>query len=189
MELFMENVIVEVGFKLNQTLDFYIEMLEKKELKLMFNCITHDKYYTKTNLNGLSEAEIKKSCVRIRKIYKINEKIKEKKSFKEIKLLLAGYKKIIDTKKVDYQYGNENMKSRIQLQNIDNIGLLVYYDNPDYYDLTAEEQRKKLIDDLNNYGFNINYNELGLDKLRTLYYKEEKFSLNQSDQIVTGESK
>ena len=41
-------------------------------------------------------------------------------------------------------------------------------------------QRKKLLDDLNLYGFNIKYDELGLDKLRTLYYKKEMFSKNQN---------
>ena len=47
-------------------------------------------------------------------------------------------------------------------------------------ELPLEEQRQKLIDELNSYGFNFNYNDLGLDKLRTLYYHEEKFSKNQN---------
>ena len=73
-----------------------------------------------------------------------------------------------------------NMKSRIQLQDIDKIGLVLYYDNPDYYHLPLDEQRKELIDELNSYGFDFKYDELGTDKLRTLYHKEKKYSLNQN---------
>lgn len=72
------------------------------------------------------------------------------------------------------------MKSRIQLQDIKDIGLLLYYDNLDLYELSLEEQRKKLIDELNNYGFDFKYSDLGLDKLRTLYYKKEMYSKNQN---------
>ena len=38
----------------------------------------------------------------------------------------------------------------------------------------------KLIDELNSYGFHFKYNDLGLDKLRTLYYGKEMFSENQN---------
>ncbi len=34
--------------------------------------------------------------------------------------------------------------------------------------------------ELNTYGFDFKYTDLGLDKLRTLYYKEEKYSKNQN---------
>jgi len=57
---------------------------------------------------------------------------------------------------------------------------MLYYDNEKYYELESYEQRKKLIDDLNSYGFSFTYNELGLDKLRTLFYGKEMFSLNQN---------
>lgn len=73
------------------------------------------------------------------------------------------------------------MNSKIQLQEIKNIGLLVYYDNPIYYELPLEDQRRKLIDELISYGFDaLNYNTLGIDKLRTLYYKKECYSKNQN---------
>jgi DNA polymerase sigma len=90
------------------------------------------------------------------------------------------WKKVFDTKKIDYQYVIGNMKSRIQLQEIDNIGLVLYYDNPDYYDLEVDEQRNKLIDELNSYGFSFGYNDLGIDKLRTLYEGKFCFSKNQN---------
>ena len=73
------------------------------------------------------------------------------------------------------------MNSKIQLQEIKDIGLLVYYDNSIYYELPIEEQRKKLISELISYGFDeIDYNTLGIDKLRTLYYKKECYSKNQN---------
>ena len=72
------------------------------------------------------------------------------------------------------------MKSRIQLQEIENVGLVLYYDNPDYYSLEFDEQRNKLIDELNSYGFNFKYSDLGIDKLRTLYFKKECYSKNQN---------
>ena len=73
------------------------------------------------------------------------------------------------------------MKSRIQLQDIENVGLLIYYDNPDYYELPLDNQRNALINELNSYGFDFDYNTLGLDKLRTLYYKKEMYSKNQNE--------
>ena len=42
------------------------------------------------------------------------------------------------------------------------------------------ENLLELIDELNSYGFDFKYTDLGLDKLRTLYYKEEKYSKNQN---------
>ena len=91
-----------------------------------------------------------------------------------------GYVKAFDTSKVDYQYSIGDMKSRIQLQDIENIGLLIYYDNPDYYELPFDAQRNALINELNSYGFDFDYDTLGLDKLRTLYYKKEMYSKNQN---------
>lgn len=91
-----------------------------------------------------------------------------------------GYIKVFDTSKVDYQYSIGDMKSRIQLQDIENVGLLLYYDNSDYYELPLVEQRNALIDELNSYEFDFNYETLGLDKLRTLYYQKEMYSKNQN---------
>ena len=96
------------------------------------------------------------------------------------KLENNGFKKVFDTYKTDYQFSIGDMKSRIQLQNIKVIGLLLYYDNPDYYDYPFEKQRIMLIDELNSYGFDFKYSDLGLDKLRTLHYKKDMFSDNQN---------
>ena len=72
------------------------------------------------------------------------------------------------------------MKSRVQLQDIDGIGLVVYYDNPDYYHLPLEQQRKRLLRELNTYGFSFKEDEQGIDKLRTLYYENDLYSENQN---------
>ena len=188
-------LVVEVGFKLDKSLDYYDNILKQNGLENDFNCTTHDIYYTNANLNDLSENEMKEKCIKLRNVnfkdvYKIqgNDYLKldtdviaenELSEF-ESKLLENGYKKVFDTTKKDHHYFKKGMNSKIQLQEIEGIGLLVYYDNSIYYDLPLEEQRNRLIDELNSYGFDFNYETLGLDKLRTLYYKKEMFSKNQN---------
>ena len=188
-------LIVEVGFKLDKNLEYYDRVLKMNGLENVFNCETYDIYYTKDNLNGLTENEMKQKCIRLRKVnfkegyivennlldsLKINF-IKENELLEfENKLRKYNYLKIFDTKKKDYHYYKEGMNTKIQLQEIDGIGLLVYLDNFNYYGLSLEKQRNKLIDELNSYGFDFKYTDLGLDKLRTLYYKEDKYSKNQN---------
>ena len=189
-------LIVEVGFKLDKDYDFYYydKLLKDHGLFNDYNVVTHDVYYTNKDLNNMSENEMKSACIRLRscnnKDYEVQNKllgnIKNKKIKKlflklfERKLSKYGYKKVFDTIKCDHHYSKDGMNSKIQLQEIKDIGTLVYYDNKDYYDLDLDTQRRKLIDDLNSCGFNIKYNYLGLDKLRTLYYKKEMFSKNQN---------
>ena len=170
----MENLVVEVGMKLDKNLNFYRKMLKNNGLKEVFKCTTHDIYYTKEkSFDNLTENQIKNSCIRIR-----NPKKEDK--IKIQNLQDNGYYKVFDTVKKDYHYANDKMKSRIQLQVIKNIGLVVYYDNPDYYKLSLNEQRKMLLNELNSYGFSFKPNDLGIDKLRTLYYSKELFSKNQN---------
>lgn len=125
---------------------------------------------------------MKNSCIRLRYVSKINAEVESESKLleKEQELIKDGYKKIIDTIKFDHQYCNDTMKSKVKLQDIKDIGLIVYYDNPNYYSYPTEEQRKLLLKELNSYGFNFKENDLGIDKLRTLYYKKEMFSDNQN---------
>ena len=170
----MRKLIVEVGMKLTNKLNYYDKILKKNGLKQVYSCVTHDIYFTKEkSFDGLSENEIKNKCLRIR-----NPKHSDDKKIQE--LINDGYVKIFDTIKKDYHYQKDLMKSRIQLQIIENLGLVVYYDNPDYYHLSAEEQRKLLLKELNSYGFSFKEDDLGIDKLRTFYYGKEMFSLNQN---------
>ena len=191
-------LVVEVGFKLNNTLDYYDKLLKTNGLINDFNVVTRDIYYTNKDLNNLSENEMMNACIRLRscnnKKYKIqnnliselnmNEIDLEKLKEFETELSHFGYRKVFDTTKKDHHYYKDGMNSKVQLQEIDNIGLLVYYDNSNYYEYDLDTQRKKLIDELNSYGFNFNYDELGLDKLRTLYYGKECTSKNQNGKEV-----
>ena len=185
---------VEVGFELKNDFDYYDNLLRKNGLINDFNVVTHDIYYTNKNLDGLSENQMKNACIRLRscnnKDYKIQNNLinelkttqvkqKELKEY-EHKLSEFGYRKIFDTIKKDHHYYKEGMNSKVQLQEIENIGLLVYFDNSNYYKYDLDTQRNKLIDELNSYGFNFNYDELGLDKLRTFYYKKKCTSKNQN---------
>ena len=187
--------VVEVGFKLSKDIIYYDNMLKKNGLMNDFNCKTHDIYYTKENLDGLTEVEMKNKCIRLRNVnykdgYKVENNLLKTLDFNyvkdyeidefEHKLNENGYHKVFDTKKKDHHYYKEGMNTKVQLQEIKDIGLLVYLDNSNYYNLPGEEQRRKLIDDLNSYGFNFKYTDLGLDKLRTLYYNKEMFSKNQN---------
>lgn len=186
--------IVEVGIKLEKSFDYYDNLLKNNGFDNDFNVKTHDIYYTNKNLNSLSENEIKNACIRLRSCndssYRIQNNLLEDLDTNEVpfdklidfekRLLEVGYEKVFDTLKYDHHYFKDGMNSKIQLQEIKDIGLLVYYDNSIYYELPLEDQRKKLIDELISYGFDeLNYNTLGLDKLRTLYHKKECYSKNQ----------
>lgn len=201
-------VVVEVGFKLNENLKHYEDILSEHNAINRFNCKTHDIYWTNKNLDNMTENEMKNSCIRLRitegfggvdfsgiskisyRFQNVDNFIVSKNNQKEMtvdevneyikEIENNGYIKVFDTSKVDYQYSIGDMKSRIQLQDIENVGLLLYYDNPDYYELPLVEQRNALIDELNSYGFDFNYETLGLDKLRTLYYQKEMYSKNQN---------
>ena len=72
------------------------------------------------------------------------------------------------------------MKSLIQIQNIENLGLILYYDNPDYYHLEEDDQRNALMCELNSYGFEFDINTLGVDKLKSFVHKKQMFSKNQN---------
>jgi len=168
----MSELIVEVGMKLEKSFKYYDKMLRKHGLDRVFSCTTHDVYFTKEiSFDGMSENQIKSSCIRIRN---------PKDQSEELRLIGEGYKKVFDTTKNDFHYQSKNMKSRVQLQIIDDIGLIVYYDNPDYYQFPLKEQRKMLLEELNSYGFSFDEKDLGIDKLRTLYYGKAMFSENQN---------
>ena len=204
----LKNVVVEVGLKLEEDLNYYHNLLVSNGFDNVYNCETRDIYWSNKDFNGMSENEIKRCCVRFRWSKGFGGSLYENDSFAksgfqnylifdnlaensfmcpiedldefEEKFKKYYWKKVFDTKKIDYQYSKGDMKSRIQLQEIENVGLVLYYDNPDYYGLEVDEQRNKLIDELNSYGFDFNYNDLGIDKLRTLYFGKECYSKNQN---------
>ncbi len=185
-------LVLEIGIKLDKDLDYYDKVLKEHGLINDYKVKTHDMYYTNKSLDNLTERQMKDACIRLRScnngkyqiqnnmINNLNELSKWKLRFFERKLSKEGFYKIFDTTKYDYHYFKEGMNSKVQLQQINGMGLLVYFDNSNYYDLELNEQRKKLIDELNSYGFKIDYNTLGLDKLRTLYYHKKMYSDNQN---------
>ena len=181
--------MLEVCFKLKNNVDYYAKLLMEKGFINNYNVNTHDIYFSNINLNELSEYDMKKACIRLRSVNNkdyivqndvnslLNTKVikKEQLQIYVSKLQSLGYKKIFDTLKKDHHYKNIG-NIIIQLQEIDNIGLLVYYDNDEYSKYDLDVQKKKLVSDLNSFGFNIQYEELCLDKLRTLYYGKEMYS-------------
>jgi len=191
-------LVVELGLQLNKSYIYYENMLKEHGLECIFECTTHDIYFSNndfSNIDNMTEREIKESCIRVRQVNngdfdiqnnKINKfKVKKVKPNKinklETKLKKYGYIKVFDTIKFDHQWYKEGMTTRVQLQETKDVGLLVFLDNKEYYKYDLEEQRKKLIDELNSYGFSFKYDDLGLDKLRTLYYRKEKYSKNQNE--------
>ena len=190
-------LVVELGLYLDRPYLYYEDILKQNGLKCVFECVTHDLYYTNndfSNIDNMTEKELKDVCIRVRKVndgdYEIQNKILKEYKRKKIKsskinklekeFKRYGYRKVFDTIKYDHQWYKEGMTTRVQLQETKDIGLLVFLDNKAYYEFDLENQRRKLIDELNSYGFNFNYDTLGLDKLRSLYYRKECFSKNQN---------
>ncbi len=179
-------LVVEVGFKLDNNIDYYDKLLKSNGLVNDYNVLTHDIYYSNKNLEGMSEKEMKNACIRLRSCnngdYKVQNNTLSELNISSVKndslatieerIYKLGYRKVFDTIKKDHHYYKDRMNSKIQLQEIEGIGLLVYFDNSNYYELDLEDQRHKLIDELNSYGFNFSYDTLGLDKLRSFYYKK-----------------
>lgn len=164
---------------------------------------------TDDELRELTENQIKKACVRFRicngfggeklekkkpsktgkfdnyqifdkeKDDRFAEKVSKIKKYNKI-FKKNGWRLVFDTIKKDYQYSIGDMKSRIQLQDIDGVGLVLYYDNPDYYHLDEDNQHLALIKELNGYGFDFKEDVLGIDKLKTFVHKTNMFSKNQN---------
>ena len=207
----MEKTIVELGLLLDKDIEYYNKIMEKAGGENVFNCETHDLYWTNkkhSELEKMTENQIKKSCVRFRMTskfggtcfdgdfsmglsfdnFKIYDELADDRfscdmeEFKKIQeeMEANGWYLIFDTFKVDYQYKIGNMESRIQFQEIDRIGMVLYYDNPEYYEFSPERQKDAILDELNSYGFNFDKDVQGVDKLRTLLTGQTCFSDNQN---------
>ena len=129
---------------------------------------------------------MKKACIRIRKlegmigVNKDKNKTDAEIKAEEAKLIKKGYHKVFDTIKFDFQYKKTDLTSYIQLQDIKDVGLLVYWEHDIFYKLSEEEQHKQLLEELNSFGFEFKDTDLGVDKLRTLYYGKTMYSINQN---------
>ena len=59
-------MMLELAFILDKNINYYVDLLKKVNAVNVFCCETHDIYYTAKVLDGMSEEEMKKSCVRFR---------------------------------------------------------------------------------------------------------------------------
>ena len=185
---------IEVGFKIKQTKEEAEQILLSHGFVNTFKTAhTRDIYFGKDiNFKNKTEEEIKRSLVRCRGLTlfenlqlldstipegKVNVDFKTAVSYFD-SLFKAGFDVIFDTEKTDWIYNLGNCWH--QLQDIKDIGLL------DYVYIKEENTPQKGQDELFNMlkkhmqelGFTLEY-ELGVDKLRSLYYKKPMFSKNQ----------
>ena len=193
-----KRTVAEVGMLCKNDLNYYVEMLKEKNIASELKFEVKDIYYSKIpeeELKNMKEQEIKKNCIRLRFTKRVGQELTrfniqnsekllnifKKKEFKikefekvEKQIIENGFKKIIEGNKSDYQYLN----GCLQLQNVEGIGMMVFYYNPEYYYLDEDEQiyflRKKLIE----LGFEFK-NEEGLDRLRTILNNKNCYSKNQ----------
>jgi len=187
---------VELGFLLDNNLDYYEKIITNNNCKYLGKNQMIDMYYSnQNNFDNMTELEIKNACIRLRfGIHKGSLKYKggfqnciiDNKSDSEYSdellanIINDGFKLKYTMHKTDIHYKHSIINGDIQFQEVDGFGLMIFYYNPDYFNLDEETQRRKLIDDLRVFGFDFNYESLGVDRLRSLYYGELKYSLNQN---------
>ena len=185
---------IEVGFKIKED-KWEAEkiLLENGFVNTFKTAHTRDIYFGKdVNFENESEEEIKNSLVRCRGCSlfenlelldpslpegKVNVDFKTAYSY-FTRLFNEGYDVVIDTEKTDWIYKKGNCYH--QLQEIKGIGLVDYVYNKEIFGLglNEDQQFQLLKSQMKELGFHLEY-ELGIDKLRTLYHDELKFSKNQ----------
>lgn len=186
---------VEAGFKIKNSKEEAEQILLKNGFVNTFkNAKTRDVYFGRNiNFNNKSETEIKRSLIRCRgfqtftNLQLLDPSIPEGKHVVDFKtalnycnrLLAEGFDVVFDTEKTDWIYKKGNCWH--QLQDIKNIGLIDYVWNEDIFNkgYSEQEQFNLLKQQMTDLGFTLEY-DLGIDKLRTLYYGEIKFSTNQA---------
>lgn len=191
---------IEIGLLCEDNLEKCKKILEENNIELYWATIAKDIYYTNINIEELKTKDgetIKDSCIRIR----LNRSLKENSKYKIVRvqnyknylnvfsnknysinkleqiektLIENGFLKVIETTKTDYQYLN----GYLQLQEVENLGLIIYYYNPKYFFETSEKQKELLYNDLEKIGFTFK-EKLSIDRLKTLInnkicYEEEK---------------
>ena len=187
--------IIEVGFKIKGTKEEAEKILLAQGFINKFKTAhTRDIYFGKDiNFENKTEEEVKRSLIRLRGVSLFENLQLLDKSFPEGKVYVdfktafsyvdrmfkEGYDVIFDTEKTDWIY--EKGKCWHQLQDIKDVGLLDYVYNAENADMnySENEQFEILKEHMKDLGLHLEY-DLGVDKLRTLYYKELKFSKNQT---------
>ena len=138
--------------------------------QIFYKVLTITSYYLPINESIENHNTLKERCKRLRyvepmtkfknewqyyeqwiKKYNVHEcKIEEN------EIIEKGYKKIYTDEKTDWVYKKiDEEKMYFQIQDIKDDCLMIAYDNEKYYDLKRNEQRKKLINDVEKYGIEI----------------------------------
>ncbi len=185
--------MVEVGFKIKNSLLESEKILLDNGYEEYFKTQTHDIYYSKVSMEGLTERQMKENCIRLRhsgkffyfeNMHLLNEKYDRKVhiTFKDLRDYLNelydnGFDVVFDTYKTDWVYTKGS--KGCQLQDIKDIGLLNYHFDQDITDLPSDEQFNILKNNLLEMGFELEY-EYGIDKLSSLYYGKLVFSKDQN---------
>ena len=174
--------MIEIGMKLPYNLSYYQRQLGYNLFDLVEACGIHDVYYTNKSLKGLTEVQMNSACVRLRTVSKNLEysyDMSQECLNEQSRLLHAGYRKVCELTALQCSYSRRDSLCHLRLEQIQNLGLLVYYSNPSHAGLPKLSQRDLLIEELNGYGFYFQKSDLGVDKLRTFYYGFETYSLVQ----------
>ncbi len=183
---------VEVGLMIKNPLKEAEKILLDNGYIEQFKTQTHDIYYSNISMEGLSEMEMKSSCIRLRHSGKffyfenmqlLNDSYERKinVTFETLRDYLnelhdKGFKIVFDTYKTDWAYYKG--RKGCQLQEIKDIGLLNYVYDQDLAGLPLDKQFEILKKNLLDMGFTLEH-DLGIDKLSSLYYGELKFSKGQ----------
>lgn len=175
---------IEITTRVNETLDEVIEKLKKCGFKKIRESRIEDTYLTqkKRELSKENILQVLSSCVLLRylkvnndqvikkityknKVYDGNQVISEEKinlncddldtAFELFKAL--NFEKIIDVKYDVLVMAKENLE--FAFQNVENLGLLVEYENINDFDGKSNEEileeKKKMIVELKSYGLDV----------------------------------
>ncbi len=198
----MTSIAFGITIKLDNDLSFEEWEEEMKIAGFQNTCTTviEERYYFDEDISNMTEREIETICLKaskncngfsiqnndlLKKRIDINHFTEEEKelilkdsiSFDEIDyyekcLLELGYEKKIVCKEQRYYYQNKEDNVIIEFEKVEGIGLLLYYDNPKYFNMSIDEQKKQLISDLSyNDGFDIPEDCKNFDKLRFILEK------------------
>ena len=189
------NEPIEIGFQIMETKEEAEKiLLENGFINIFKTAHTRDIYFGKdVNFEHKTEEEIKCSLIRLRgvslfeNLQLLDKSFPEGKVFVDFKTAFSyvdrmfkeGYDVVFYTEKTDWIYEKGNCWH--QLQDVKDVGLIDYVYSKDFAEIakSKEEQFEMLKKHITDLGLHLKY-DLGIDKLRTLYYKQIKFSKDQT---------
>ncbi len=166
----------EVSLKISGKQTTIVNELLEQGFTTLWKVKTIDRYYKRKESVAVS---LKEKCLRLRKVeslinnkisyyfedYSLLSSLEEQKldvfkvlnddNFNNLKNVLRemDFQEFLSTSKIDCVLKKGNYI--FQIQDIENFGLIVSYDNEDYSNFDYQEQRKILIADLEKFGFKI----------------------------------